>query len=88
MHPNDKINKASWNLLEGARDAVVKNVSIAVRDGKIKVESSSLPQLLSLISASINEGYHNGYNVFNRELAAAMKAASVPPATPPSTKKK
>jgi len=88
MQPKDKIGKASWNHFEASRDSVIKNIVDAIRDGKIKVEASTVPQLLSLIGASLEEGYHKGYRIFEREVVAALGTAAGTSVPSPTTKKK
>lgn len=76
MQPKDKIVKAAWNHFGGTKDSVVTNISNAVRNGQIKVEADSMNYLLQLINTSIEEGYHRGYNVFEREIDAALQEQS------------
>ena len=87
MLSKDKIVKASWNLLGSSKDSLVTNVSNAIRSGTIKVESDSVERLMQLISTSIDEGYHRGYNVYERELDSAL-ASHVITSDTTSTKKK
>ena len=64
MQPREKINRAAWNLLEGAKDVVQSNLVLAVRDGRIKVEASQMEALMKLIASSIDEGYHRANATF------------------------
>jgi hypothetical protein len=73
MQNKDKIIKASWNHFEGAKDVLVSNIIAASRDGRIKIENSVLPQLLSLLNASLEEGYHKGFNAFDKELSRSLQ---------------
>lgn len=68
MENNDKILKSSWNYVEGIKDVVQNNLMSAISDSKLKIESTVLPSLISLINYSIDEGYHKGQNVFLKEL--------------------
>lgn len=70
MQAGDKIGKSSWVLLEGIKDSVNNNVHTAVKSGQLKVDAKVLPLLLTLLNASMEEGYHKGYKTF-------MKAATV-----------
>lgn len=72
MQPKDKISKAEWNHFQGACDSVVKNISAAIRDGKLKVDASSTQQLIGLITASLEQGFHAGSNVFSREVVTVL----------------
>jgi hypothetical protein len=80
MQIKDKIIKASWNHFEGAKNILVANIVAAVREGKIKVDDSSLPQLLSLLNSFFDEGYHRGFNVFDRELSSSLQNMPKKPA--------
>ena len=71
MH-KDKIIKASWNHFEGAKNILINNIATAAKDEKIKIDSATLNQLLSLMSASIEEGYHKGFKAFDRELSMCL----------------
>lgn len=73
MLPKDKIVKASWNLLGSSKDTLLTNISNAVRNGTIKVEQDSIERLMQLINTSIDEGYHRGYNVFEREVDSSLR---------------
>jgi hypothetical protein len=84
MQPKDKIGKAAWNQMQAMRDSVVKDVADAIRDGK--VEAATAQQLLNLISASIEAGYHKGFSVFDKEVDAALGEAAKDHR--PTTKKK
>jgi hypothetical protein len=72
MHSKDKIIKATWNSFEATKDVVVKNITTAIRDGKIKVDPSSLQAIVSLLGASVEEGFQKSYNVFVREVDDAL----------------
>lgn len=74
MHSRDKINKAAWNLLEGTKDVLVNNITDAMRSGKIKVEASTVNQLLALVNASLDAGFHRGNSVFEHEVNDALRA--------------
>lgn len=87
MLAKDKIVKASWNLLGSSKDSLLTNISNAVRSGAIKVEPESVERLLQLVNTSIDEGYHRGYNVYERELDSAL-ASHASATQPASTKKK
>ena len=66
-------NGQPWNHFAGSKDSVIKNVTDALRDGKIKVETQSVDHLLKLIESSLDQGYHRGFNVFDREVGAALE---------------
>lgn len=71
MHFKDKISKASHNHFVSAKDVVLRNVIVATQNG-LNIDKDVLPQLLSLISTSLDEGYHKGHRVFEREVSASL----------------
>lgn len=77
--PKDKIEKASWMLLNAAKDAVTNNVTLAVRQKQLKIENDELAKLLMVIDASLQEGFQRSHKVFCREVDAALLAAEMPP---------
>jgi hypothetical protein len=85
MQIKDKIIKASWNHFEGAKNILITNILAAVKEGKIKVDDSSLPQFLTLLNSFFDEGYHRGFNVFDRELTSSLQST---PKKPVVTSKK
>lgn len=68
MQTKDQIMRASWNQLSAVRDVVVKNVHDAVRTKIIAMEPDAVQQLLSLISSSVEEGYHKGTSTLEKEV--------------------
>lgn len=91
MQPRDKISKSSWTLLEGAKDAVVANVTNAARSQQLKIEAAQVEKLLTIIAASIDEGYHRGHGTFMKVVDASLNQAAESAATdalmPPLDKK-
>jgi hypothetical protein len=81
QHPKEKIIKSVHGCFEATKDTLVRNVTSAVKDRKINIDPAALPQLLSLLSASVDDAFHKTYNVFNKELAAALQELSVEQAT-------
>jgi hypothetical protein len=73
MKAKDKIIKASWNHFEGTKDVIMSNILNASRDGKVKIDESTLPKLLSLLNSSFEEGYHKGFLVFDKEITSSLK---------------
>jgi hypothetical protein len=74
MHLRDKISKFSWTLLEVVKDNVVNNVMTACRDGSIKLEPNQLERLISVITASVDAGYHRGITQFVKNVDASLPA--------------
>jgi hypothetical protein len=46
----------------------------------------ALPQLLSLLNASFEEGYHKGFNSFDKELTRSLQDSPKKTTTPSSKK--
>ena len=75
-NPRDQINKASWTLMEGIKDAVGQNVTMAAKDNKIgDIKTGDLGKLLMIINASIEEGYHRAARTFGKVVDNAVDAA-------------
>lgn len=87
MNVKDKISKNVWALFDSAKDSVKTNVVNAIKNKQIMVEAASVQVLLSLIDASLDEGYHRGHNVFERTIDAVLIEESKKQAVTPSKKK-
>ena len=72
MQTKDKIAKATWNIFQGTKDLVNKNIFAAIREGKIKIDQAATQQLLHLLGITIEEGFQRGYHVFDKEITAAL----------------
>jgi len=83
MHAKEKIIKSVHNCFEGTKDILSKNITIANKEGKIKVDAAALQQLLSLINLSVDESFHKTHGMLNREINSALESL-----TDVSTKKK
>lgn len=86
QNPREQINKASWNLVEGIKDAVSANLAAASHQAKLDVKGDVLQRLLTLVNASIEEGFHRGNRVFTKAVDKAMADASMPTLTPSKKK--
>lgn len=90
-NPREQINRASWNLVEGIKDAVRANIAAAASRGAIDAKGDELSRLIELTTASVDEGYHKAARVFDRAVDEAMHqsvlAATMPPVGVPSPKK-
>ena len=86
-NPRTQIDKASWTLMEGMKDAVSQNITAAARQAKLEIGGDVLPRLLTIINASIEEGYHRGNRVFSKAVDNALKDAALPPIEAPAKKK-
>jgi hypothetical protein len=68
MNLNDKILKSSFNYVESIKDVINKNIVLLANEGKLKIESSVLPQLISALNQSFDEGSYRGQNFFLKEI--------------------
>ena len=72
MQPKEKIVRAVWNCYEGTKDCVVNNVNSLISQGKLKLEPAETQLLLSLLAASVNEGFQRSANVLENEISSAI----------------
>lgn len=88
--PREQIDKASFNLVEGIKDAVSANIANVSQQAKLDINKETLPRLLALINASIEEGYHRGNRIFLRTVDSALTDGAMPAlgTTAAPTKKK
>lgn len=77
MQPKEKIVRAVWNCYEGTKDCVVNNVVSLVNQGKLKLDPKDTQFLLSMLTASINEGFQKSANVLENEITAALSQVEV-----------
>lgn len=88
MTPKDKINKAAWNSFQAAKDEAVRTLTEAIVSKQLKVESSSVDSLFSLMTAAFDAGYQKSSRSFEREINSVLSESVAPPAQEPKTKKK
>lgn len=69
----EKINRASWNMMNAIKDTAVMSVEKAISSNQLVLDGKSLPSLLMLISKSIEAGYHKGYRFFDKEVTDALE---------------
>lgn len=72
QNPKELIKRASWSLMEGIKDTVAVNVIAAARQGTIELKKEHLTVLLTVINASIEEGFHKVMRIFSRTVDAAV----------------
>lgn len=88
MTPKDKINKAAWNSFQAAKDEAVRTLTEAIVSKQLKVESSSVDSLFSLMTAAFDAGYQKSSRSLEREINSVLSESSVTHAQEPKTKKK
>lgn len=76
-NPRDMLSKASWTLMEVMKDAASTNLTTALRTGQLNVDSREVAKLLTIVGASIEEGYHKGHKSFAKTVEAAINEVSV-----------
>jgi hypothetical protein len=74
-NPRDMLSKASWSLMEVIKDAATTNITTALRTGQINIDAKEVQKLLTVVSASVEEGYHRGFRSFTKTVEAAVQAA-------------
>jgi len=79
QNPRDQINKASWTLVEGIKDAVSSNLLTATTTKRVDIKPEVLERLLAIVNASIDEGFHRGSRTFGKVVDTALSAAALPP---------
>jgi len=72
--PNNNIDKIAWDLMDLAKETTKKNFVTAVNTGQLKLDPNILPVIMTLIDASINEGFNKGHKHFMNR----VKDASLP----------
>lgn len=88
QNPRDQIDKAAFTLMEGIKDAVQANLAAASSTGQLDVKGDTLARLLTLVNASIEEGYHRGNRTFGKAVDGALATAALPPLDATGAKKK
>ena len=71
------ISKHAWELIDLAKQSTLQNVTTAVASGDLKIDRSELSKLVSLIQASIEQGYDRGINEFQTQVSIVVDTASV-----------
>lgn len=74
--PRDQIDKASWSLMESIKDAVTANVVSS--SSQLDVKGLPLQTLLTIVGASVEEGYHRAHKTYLKSVDKALTEASMP----------
>ena len=80
----DHIGKASRILVESIKDTVSANV--VATSQQLEIKGEALAKLTTILSASIEDGYHKAYCTFLRMIESAEQ--QLVPTPVPTTKKK
>jgi hypothetical protein len=71
--PKEKLNRASWTLLQSIRDYTLTTIATAIQSGKFKLDQTQAKQLQDLLSISLEAGYHRAAPGFIREVDGAIE---------------
>lgn len=86
--PADRISLATLNLMESAKDATTMNIMTASRTAQIEIKPEHLQRLLTLIGASVEEGFNRGTKSFNKVVTDVLADVAADAALPALTSKK
>lgn len=86
--PAEQISKATWTMIEGVKDVVQMNLTMAMTQKQIDLKQEQLVRVMKIVEMSIDEGYHRGNRVLSRSIDAALKDAVLPPLEASAPKKK
>jgi hypothetical protein len=74
QNPRNQIDKASLSFLDSIKDTVNANIMTASRS-IVKLEPNDLAKLMTIINASVEEGFHRAARVFSKSVDVAIAAA-------------
>ena len=75
-NPRDKIERAAHSLVEEVKNAVALNLTVVAKQNNIDITGEAHTKLMSLVMASIDEGYHKGGRVFGKQVDEALIGTS------------
>ena len=70
--------RAIWNIHQAAKDNVNNQVTIAVANGQLGIDRAALPNLLTLINASMESAYSQGIAALSKMLQVSDPLAPAP----------
>lgn len=70
-----QISKSAFQLVEQTKNVTAQNLAAAVANGDLKVDRAMLPMLISLVQASIDEGFHQANRQFEAVVDEALTSA-------------
>jgi hypothetical protein len=76
-NPKDMLSKASWTLMEVMKDAATSNLTTALRTGQLDIKGDQVAKLMTIVGASLEEGYHKGFRSFTKVIDAATEESKV-----------
>lgn len=72
-----KASKLTRDLVEVTKETVKKNILSATNSGLLKLDQQLLPEVFSLIDASVDEGFNRGHNSFIKNLSNLVEKEEV-----------
>lgn len=72
MNPRDRINRASFSVVEGTKRYVSATLQELVRTGRLKIDRRELPGLVYVVHAAIDAGYQEGHVDFMKSVDSAL----------------
>jgi hypothetical protein len=81
---SEKVSRSSWTLFENVKDVVSQNIATAAKQGHVTIDAKSLDKLITIVAASLDEGYHRGHKAF---ITAVENAVQESVSTVPAKKK-
>lgn len=75
MNQVDKISKEVLSLLNYSKDVATGNLSTANNSGRLepKLTDEQLRSVVSLVEASLSQGYQKGLNTFQKTLKTTLE---------------
>lgn len=70
--PREKLNRASFTLMETIKDYVLTSFVTVAQSSKNKLTAAQIQELQTLISQSIEAGYHRGAVGFIKEVDSVI----------------
>ncbi len=86
MSPQDKINKALWDVIVASTDSTDATLMLAVQEGRLKLDTAQFQFVRNLVKSSIEAGYHKSHKLFQRAVDGVLKEQAKPKIKPMSKK--
>ena len=74
MKVTNDINKAAWLVTEYTKDLLGRTIADAVSKGEIKVDRQGLAKLITIVSLTVEQGYHEANRNFEKSVIRAVEA--------------
>lgn len=87
MNRQDKIMRAALTSVQAIKDHVESTLVAAIRTKKLTVPEEALPALVSLVKASVDDGFQKGYNNLLKQVTKILEEAEGQVAPAPQPKR-